>query len=108
MNSHPATTDREFLAAAVSTLGEEDLIFLNRLVIARLKELEQAKDTAQLAMFALADRVEFTTNEGEVKQGFVVRLNKKSVSVRTADEQDWKISPTLLRKIPGSIKVQFR
>ena len=36
MNSHPATTDREFLAAAVSTLGEEDLIFLNRLVIAEL------------------------------------------------------------------------
>lgn len=108
MNSHPTTPDRELLAAAVGTLGEEDLIFLNRLVIARLKELEQAKDTAQVAMFALADRVEFTTNECEVKQGFVVRLNKKSVSVRTDDEQDWKISPTLLRKIPGSIKVQFR
>jgi hypothetical protein len=30
------------------------------------------------------------------------------VSVRTDDAQDWKISPTLLRKIPGSIRVELR
>jgi hypothetical protein len=108
MNSNATTLDRESLAAAVSNLGEEDLIFLNRLVITRLKELEQAKDSAQVSLFTLADRVEFTTNDGAVKRGFVVRLNKKSVSVRTDDAQDWKISPTLLRKIPGSIRVELR
>lgn len=59
-------------------------------------------------MFSLVDRVEFNTNEGEIKQGFVVRLNKKSIGVRTDDGQDWKISPSLLRKIPGSIKVELR
>ena len=59
-------------------------------------------------MFSLVDRVEFNTRDGEVKQGFVVRLNKKSIGVRADDGQDWKISPSLLRKSPGSIKVELR
>jgi hypothetical protein len=83
---------------ALRHMGEEDLLFLNRMVVERLNLLEQARSTVQLAQFAAGDRVEFTMNDGTVKRGSVVRLNKKTASLRTDDAQQWKVSPTLLRK----------
>jgi hypothetical protein len=43
--------------------------------------------------------VEFTTQDGSVKRAVVVRLNKKTASLRTDDAQNWKVSPVLLRKV---------
>ena len=83
-------------------MGEDDLLFLNRMVIERLNLLAQARSTVQLAQFTEGDRVEFTTNDGTVKCGVVVRLNKKTASLRTDDAQSWKVSPTLLRKVAGA------
>jgi hypothetical protein len=79
-------------------MGQEDLLFLNRMVVERLTLLAQARSTVQLAQFAQGDRVEFTTQDGIVKHGVVVRLNKKTASLRTDDAQNWKVSPALLRK----------
>ena len=80
-------------------MSEEDLLFLNRMVVERLNLLAQARSTVQLAQFAQGDRIEFTTSDGVIKQGVVVRLNKKTASLRTDDAQSWKVSPSLLRKL---------
>jgi hypothetical protein len=37
-------------------MGEEDLLFLNRMVVERLNLLAQARSTVQLAQFAEGDR----------------------------------------------------
>jgi len=42
--------------------------------------------------------VNFTANDGTIKHGIVLRLNKKTVSLVTDDAQQWKVSPGLLRK----------
>lgn len=47
----------------------------------------------QLAQFAEGDRVEFTAQDGTIKRAVVVRLNKKTASLRTDDAQNWKVSP---------------
>ena len=52
----------------------------------------------ELAQFAEGDRVQFTASDGSVKHGIVMRLNKKTASVRTDEGQSWKVSPGLLRK----------
>ena len=98
MNSKQTVLDRELFVQALRHMGEEDLLFLNRMVVERLNLLAQARSTVQLAQFAEGDRVEFTTQHGIVKHGVVVRLNKKSASLRTDDAQNWKVSPALLRK----------
>jgi uncharacterized cupredoxin-like copper-binding protein len=79
-------------------MNEADLIYLNRMVVERLNLLAQAKSTLQLARFAEGDRVSFTANDGTIKTGRVMRLNKKTVSLLTEDGQQWKVSPALLRK----------
>ncbi|QNP49107.1 hypothetical protein [Diaphorobacter aerolatus] len=98
MNSKQTILDRELFAEALRHMGEEDLLYLNRMVIERLNLLAQVKSTVQLAQFTEGDRVEFTTNQGVIKRGTIVRLNKKTASLRTDDGQDWKVSPSLLRK----------
>jgi len=67
-------------------------------VIERLNLLAQAKSTVELAQFAEGDRVHFMASDGSVKHGIVLRLNKKTASVRTDEGQSWKVSPGLLRK----------
>ena len=98
MSSKQTVLDRELFVQALRHMGAEDLLFLNRMVVERLNLLAQARSTVQLAQFAEGDRVEFTTQHGIVKQGVVVRLNKKTASLRTDDAQNWKVSPALLRK----------
>jgi len=67
-------------------------------VTERLNPLAQAKSTGELAHFAEGDRVHFTTTDGSVMHGWVLRLHKKTASKRTDAGQRWKGSPGLLRK----------
>ena len=100
-------TDDEFQAddfgpravhAGPAPHGCEDLLYLNRMVVERLNLLAQARSTVELAQFAEGDLVHFTATDGSVKHGVVLRLNKKTASVRTDEGQNWKVSPGLLRK----------
>ncbi len=90
--------DRELFTQALRHMGEEDLLYLNRMVVERLNLLAQARSTVELAQFAEGDLVHFTATDGSVKHGVVLRLNKKTASVRTDEGQNWKVSPGLLRK----------
>lgn len=80
----------------LKTLDENDLRRVNRLVIERLKLIHQEKSTAQMKRFNIAERVAFQTPYGQQKQGIIVKLNKKTVSVRTDDNEHWNVAPGLL------------
>jgi hypothetical protein len=99
MSSKQTILDRELFTQALRHMGEEDLLYLNRMVVERLNLLAQAKRTVALAQFVEGDRVQFTASDGSVKYGIVLRLNKKTASVRTDEGQSWKVSPGLLCKI---------
>jgi hypothetical protein len=90
MSSKQTILDRELFTQALRHMGEEDLLYLNRMVVERLNLLAQAKSTVELAQFAEGDRVQFTASDGSVKHGIVMRLNKKTASVRTDEGQSWK------------------
>ena len=98
MSAQHTVVDRELFVQALRHMGEDDLLYLNRMVVERLNLLAQVKSTVQLAQFAEGDRVQFTTNDGIVKHATVVKLNKKTASLCTDDGQNWKVSPVLLRK----------
>ena len=101
MSAKQTLLDRELFIQALRHMGEEDLLYLNRMVVERLNLLAQAKSTMQLAQFAAGDRVSFTAGDGTAKHGRIVRLNKKTVSLHTDDGQQWKVSPGLLHKSTG-------
>ncbi|KKT34405.1 MAG: hypothetical protein UW24_C0032G0003 [Parcubacteria group bacterium GW2011_GWA2_44_12] len=88
-------TDRAAVMDLIKRLGENDLIFLNKLIIERLKLIAQAKSTHHMARFNIGDRVGFRTHDGK-KTGIIMRLNKKTISIKTDDGADWNVSPVYL------------
>ena len=93
--------DREAAAEAIRRLGEEDLRYLNRLIVERLKLISQARSTVLLSQFTVGDRVSFCTAPGVMKTGVILRLNKKTASVQTDDGQRWNVHPGLLSPAAG-------
>ena len=91
--------DRVSAVEAIKRLNEDDLLFLNRLIIERLKLISQAKSTSLMARFTIGDRVGFQTSDGRALEGMVLRLNKKTVSVATDDGHQWNVPPGLLRLV---------
>ncbi len=87
---------RDEAAYVIRQMGEEDLLFLNRLIVERLKLLHQARSTAMLARFSVGDRVSFSSAPGEQKSGVIVRLNKKTASIVADDGQHWNVHPVHL------------
>ncbi len=97
--------DRAAAAEAIRHLNEEDLRFLNRLIVERLKLIGQARSTVMLARFSVGDRVSFQSTSGERKAGVIVRLNKKTASIATEDGQHWNVHPGFLTPAgPGDIE----
>ena len=84
-------------AEAIRKLNEEDLRFVNRLIVERLKLISQARSTVMLAHFSVGNRVIFPTAAGDWKAGTIVRLNKKTASIATDDGQRWNVHPGYLR-----------
>ena len=88
--------DRAGAAEAIRRMGEEDLRYLNRLIVERLKLIHQARSTAMLAHFSVGDRVSFQGPAGQRKSGIIVRLNKKTASIATDEGQQWNVHPVYL------------
>jgi len=94
--------DRVSAVEAIKRLGEDDLLFLNRLIIERLKLISQARSTTLMASFTVGDRVGFQAPNGRELQGMVIRLNKKTISVLTDDGHNWNVAPGLLRLVKSA------
>lgn len=94
--------DRVSAVEAIRQLGEDDLRFLNRLIVEHLKLLSQAKSTTLMARFGIGDRVCFQSPDGRELHGVVTRLNKKTVSVDTDDGHHWNVAPGFLRLVKAA------
>lgn len=80
----------------IKSLGENELVYINRLVIERLKLLSQERSTKQMMRFNIGERVSFITPDGAMKRGIITKINKKTASVDTSDGGQWNVSPGLL------------
>jgi hypothetical protein len=98
-DEHLILKDRNSAAEAIRHLGEEDLRFLNRLIVERLKLIAQAQSTALMSRFNIGDRVGFQSSSGEWKSGIIEKLNKKTISILTDKGHRWNVSPGLLSSV---------
>lgn len=99
MSDNTRIVDRVAMAEILGKLGEEDLVFLNRVIIDRLNLIDQAKSVCLMSRFHVGARVEFRTQAGFYKKGTIFKLNQKTASVHTDDGVRWKVSPELLSMI---------
>jgi hypothetical protein len=83
----------------IEHLSYDELMELNRAVVARIKQIQTLKTQHQLQQFRVGHQAHFMGNEGEIVEGTIVRINKKTVSLVTEKGARWNVSPHLLRKI---------
>ena len=79
-------------------MGEAQLHALLSLVHKRLDFLHQMRDLQSLQKFHVFDKVIFE-HRGEQITGVVIRVNRRTVSIKTANGGEWKVSPVFLTKI---------
>ena len=91
--------DTTRIESFIKGLGEEELRYLNRLIVERLKLVSQEKSTRAMSRFNTGETVHFTDIEGREKCGQILKLNKKTASILTTDGQRWNVAPALLRGI---------
>jgi hypothetical protein len=99
--------DRISAVEAIKGLNEEDPLFLNRLIVERLKLISQARSTSLMAGFTKGDRVGFQAPDGRMLEGIVLRLNQKTASIATDDGHQWNVAPGLLRLVQSSSDVRW-
>jgi hypothetical protein len=83
----------------IDPLTEVELLELHHRIVAKLRTLEADKVQRQLQQFTFGDRVAFSNKNGQTVEGTVVRCLKTTVALIDDDDEHWKVSPTLLRKI---------
>ncbi len=81
----------------IKTLDRDELLFVNRMVIDRLNLLSQERSTKLMMRFSVGEKVEFTSRYGDQKTGTIIKLNKKTVSIHTNDDEHWNVAPGLLK-----------
>ncbi|HBL15639.1 MAG TPA: hypothetical protein DD417_02450 [Elusimicrobia bacterium] len=83
----------------IEKLSLEELLDLNRRIVRRIDYLHSLKTRAHLDRFAVGDRVSFQS-DGRAVAGIVVRVNRKTPSVKTKDTH-WNIHPRFVTRLPG-------
>ncbi len=82
----------------IDQLDEDELHGAYRLLSERLKLVHKARALLEMRKFNIMDRVSFTHN-GKRYEGFVNRLNQRSITVLLDDGNRWNVSPGALTKI---------
>src|SRR5207244_354259 len=76
-----------------------ELIDLNQRIIERLRTIRQDRCRSIMNGFGIGDRVSFHPDCGHDVIGTIVRLNKKSVTVVSTAGLQWRVSPSLLKRV---------
>ncbi len=85
--------DRVSAVEAIKRMNEEDLLFLNRLIVERLKLISQARATTLMTSFTRGDRVGFQAPDGRILEGrCCASIKRPSASPpTTATSGTWRL-----------------
>ena len=83
----------------VDSLSLEQLIHLHDKIAHRIWQLQQAAYSGKLQEFQIGEKVRFRNEHGETVSGIIIRVNKKSLTVRTDTGNEWYVHPWAVTKV---------
>ncbi len=86
----------------IENLSLEELFNLHSKIVRRMRELQRAKVSEKLEWFQIGDQISFE-HEGNRITGTVIRVNRKSLIVRT-EKGHWYVDPRSATKISLALK----
>ena len=88
----------------INDLDEGQLLELNERIITRLNYLEQRSAQEAMLKFAPGERVHFTSKDGSLIEGVIIKYNRKTVVIATDGGKRWRVSPGFLSKIAAKTR----
>jgi len=86
------------LKSFINFMDLEELINLYNYILKRIRFISETKVMEQVQDFELLDKLHFFDNNGIRIDGTVIKLNKKTVTIRTESGTEWRVSPNFLKK----------
>ena len=85
----------------LNSLDRSELIAVNKMVIHRIKIIDDLYRLAMNSQFQPGQKVSWKDHDGNIHLGIVVRVNSKTISVKEEGDKEgiWKISAGLLTRI---------
>ena len=83
---------------ALSELSHAQLLQLNKIIVEKIDLFNKVKCLKALNEFNIGDRITFNY-EDKTFFGKVLKLNQKTISIRTEDGRRWNVSPQFLSKL---------
>lgn len=83
----------------IENLSLEELRELNWKILKRMQKLRKMKLYGDLQKFDAGDRISFNGKGEELLTGTVLRVNQKSLTVKTDQGTMWYVAPALAAKI---------
>lgn len=78
-------------------LSIEELCFINKVVVDRIKYLQKANALFDMAKFRAGETVSFNNGSGFIT-GRITKFNQKTISIVTENNEQWNVAPRLLIK----------
>ena len=88
------------LLQQVDALEEDDLKLVNRYIVERAKAKSTDRRATLMASFSVGDSVSFKDKQGQQQQATILRVNKKTISLLTDEDERWNVAPELLTPAP--------
>ncbi len=82
----------------LENLSSNELTILNKMVVERIRLMNKAGALVSMSTLNIGQRVSWDGSDGIVRSGVIIRLNRKTASVKTGEKDYWNVSPQLLRK----------
>ncbi|MGL0957762.1 hypothetical protein ABMX86_22835 [Vibrio vulnificus] len=86
----------------IDTLTRTELIELNNRIVARLESMDELEVQSKRQQFTLGSPAEFVDDKGTARVCVVVKFNKKTISVSTANGERWNIPADRLRPLANA------
>ena len=85
----------------LNKLTRAELVALNRVIVRRIKVMDDFERFKANAAFYPGDKVSWKDKHGFSHRGWVTRVNTKTISVQAEDDPEgsWRVSATLLTKL---------
>lgn len=85
------------LDRCLAQIDEKNLRILSMRIGARLDTLRMRREQEQLQRFRILDRVWFI-HEGRMQEGTIMKINRRTASLRMDDGSLWNVSPHFLHR----------
>ena len=84
----------------IDLMDMDELMKLYKYVVKRIRFISDTKVMEKIQDFELLEKVYFFDDRGNRIDGTVIRLNKKTVTIKTDNGMEWRVSPHFLKIEP--------